>query len=100
MSAATAEAPAFGRGGGVSNSVRDGAGAARPHDAITDEPRQPAGRFGCAGARNGFKARNRAPAVDDQNGIAALETIDEGTQTVLGFGYAGFFHQSYNSFIV
>ena len=39
----------------------------------------------------------RPPAIDDQNCIAAFETVDECTQTVLSFGYAGLFHQSYNS---
>src|SRR5580704_13998524 len=66
-------------------------GAARPYDAVTDEPREPAGRFGRAGARNRFEARHRAPAIDDQNCIAAFETVDEGTQTVLASVMLAFF---------
>src|SRR5580704_1339021 len=75
-------------------------GAARPNDAVTDEPREPAGRLGCAGARNRFEACDRTPAINDQNCIAAFKTVDERTQTVLGVGYAGLFHQSYNSFFI
>jgi hypothetical protein len=43
-----------------------------------------------AAARHRLKTRNRATAIDDQNRRTFLETIDEGTETVLGFGVSQF----------
>ena len=42
--------------------------------------------------RDRFKAGDRTTAIDNQDRRASLETIDEGTEAVLGFGNTSFFH--------
>ena len=68
--------------------------AARPHNALADETRQSPFVVGLAAGDDGLKARNWAATINDQNRRTALETIDEGTEFVLGFGDTGFFHGS------
>jgi hypothetical protein len=68
--------------------------AAGSYDALADEPRQPTVMFGLTATRNGLEARDWAPAVNDQNRRAPLKPIDEGAETILGFGNTGLFHAS------
>src|SRR5262249_44447838 len=56
------------------------------------EPREPAlGILQSAGA-GGDEARDRTPAVRDDDGLAVPHSVDEGAELVLGFGYCGLFH--------
>ena len=66
---------------------------ARADEAISRQPRKPAFLILLAG-RDGFESRHGTTAVHDKDGRAALESVDQSAETVLGFGDAGLFHKS------
>src|ERR1051326_1611957 len=69
-------------------------GPARPHKPVTDEPRQPSVLPAFVVPGHGLQPRDRTSPIDDQHGRAVLETVDQGTQAVLGLSYAGFLHSA------
>src|SRR6266852_1592963 len=72
--------------------------AARPDDALANEPGQSALRIRLVCA-HGLKARNRSTTVDNQHRRASLEPVDESTQTVLDFSDTDSFHTSQNGVV-
>jgi hypothetical protein len=45
-------------------------------------------------AGDGLQTCDRTASINDQDRFAALETVDQGTQAVLGLGNAGSFHRA------
>ena len=68
------------------------------HNAIAHKASQSAVIVGTK-AVHGFESRHRTSAVDDQHGRAALHTVNQRAEIVLGFGDTGLFHNSQNSLI-
>jgi hypothetical protein len=92
MRTSTADAPALARGSWLLNRARGRPGPAEPHKPLTEEPRQPSILPAYEITRHGLEPRNGTPPVHDEHGRAALETIDQGAQVVLGLGYSCLLH--------
>ncbi|MGC2784199.1 MAG: hypothetical protein WA397_10300, partial [Roseiarcus sp.] len=69
-------------------------GPAGPQHAVSNEPRQSAPVLTFIAARDRLETSDRAAPINDQDRFTALETVDQGTQGVLRFGYTGSFHRA------
>jgi hypothetical protein len=79
------------RGGSLVNN--DFGNAARPgRTAPLRTSRDQSPSCSSPAARDPFKARDRASAVDDENPRAAFEPVDQGAEAILGFTDANSFH--------
>src|SRR5271170_6681889 len=60
--------------------------SAGPQHAVSHEPCQPSALPAFLGAGDWLETRDRTAPINDQNGFASLEAIDQGAQAILRLG--------------
>ena len=81
-----------GAGGRRGENSRRRDSPARPQHAVSNEPRQSSAWAAFLAAGDRLQTRDRTAPINNQNRLAALETVDQSAQAILSLGNTGSFH--------